>query len=579
MIETHYILAPYSMLLPAISILLATIITIMAFRKLYPKPYPGIPYNEASANRAAGDIPDLVPIIQETKEYSNSIFTVTTQKLGTPIAQFLFPAIRKPLIVLEDPREIEDIIVRRNKEFDKAPMALDIFSPMFPKASISQYTTPELRSQKRVWADVMSAEFLRKTAAPNIYNATLDLLDLWRLKATTVYKDKPFHVLEDLKNAALDAIWVAIVGDKPGITRYETRKLKRQLDSPQSDSDESTLLRGTFIKEEVTYISQTIARNSNSPVPKWAQKLETYTPRYRKFRATVTAEISKAMKDAVDRFQRLESGSLEPGDIDTCMMDLVLRRQVVEAKKAGKDASDPVKDQNMLDEMFVMLVGGHDSTANTLTWFVRFMEAYPAVQDHLRSTLLDAFPGPDLPSVEDILGTDIPYLDAACEESMRLAGTAKANLRQAIVDTEILGCKVPKGAEIFMNYHINRPPAAVDELKHSKSSQSANAKRGEGFQGRAGLHLHLFEPERWLEKSQETGKEKFNAYALPQLAFGGGYRGCSGRKLATMEFRIIVVLLIMNLEFLELPEEFKTPRAIERIFREPETPYVKLRVL
>ncbi|KAJ8128210.1 hypothetical protein O1611_g5425 [Lasiodiplodia mahajangana] len=546
---------------------------------LYPKPYPGIPYNEASANRATGDIPDLIPIIQETKEYSNSIFTVTTQRLGTPIAQFLFPAIRRPLIILEDPREIEDIIVRRNKEFDKAPMALDLLSPMFPKGSLSQYTTPELRLQKRVWADVMSAEFLRKTAAPNIHKATLELLDLWRLKATTVHKDKPFNVLEDLRNAALDAIWVAVVGDEPGVTRHEIQRLRRQLGDPQSGSHELVLPRGTFIKEEVAYVSETIARNSNSPMPKWAQKLETYTPRYRKFRATTTAEISKAMRNAVNRFQHLETGSLEPGDVDTCMMDLVLRRQIVEAKKAGKEPNDPVKDQNMLDEMFVMLVGGHDSTANTLAWFVRFMEAYPAVQSRLRSVLVDTLPGPDQPSVGDILGTDIPYLDAACEESMRLAGTAKGNLRQAIVDTEILGCKIPKGAEILMNYHVNRPPAAVDELKHSKSSQSVNAKRGEAFQGRAGLDLHLFKPERWLVKDQKTGKEKFNAYALPQLAFGGGYRGCSGRKLATIEFRIIVVLLIMNLEFLELPEEFKTPRAIERIFREPETPYAKIRVL
>ncbi|KAI0401874.1 hypothetical protein F4802DRAFT_600557 [Xylaria palmicola] len=96
---------------------------------------------------------------------------------------------------------------------------------------------------------------------------------------------------------------------------------------------------------------------------------------------------------------------------------------------------------------------------------------------------------------------------------------------------------------------------------------------------KAGVDLHLFDPERWLVKDDETGKESFNAYALPQLAFGGGYRGCSGRKLATMEFRVIVVLLIINLEFLQLPEEFKTPKAIERIFREPETPYAKLRVL
>ncbi|KAI1121695.1 cytochrome P450 [Nemania abortiva] len=567
------------MLLPTLFILVVATIIAIAFRKLYPKPYPGIPYNEASANRATGDIPDLVPIIQETKEYSHSIFAVTTQKLGTPIAQLLFPAIRRPLIVLEDPREIEDILVRRNKEFDKAPAALDILSPMFPKGSISQYTTPELRFQKRVWADVMSVEFLCKAAAPNIHKATLELLDLWRLKATSIHKDRPFNVLENLKNAALDAIWVAMTGDEPGVTRHEIKKLKRQLGHQHSDLDEKTLPRGAFIKEEVNYISQTIARNSNSPMPKWAQKLETYTPRYRRFRATVTTEISRAMKKAVDRFQRLETKSLELGDADTCMMDLVLRRQIVEAKRAGKQPSDPVKDQSMLDEMFVMLVGGHDSTANTLAWFVRFMEAYPTVQSHLRSVLRDAFPDPDPPAVDGILGTDLPYLDAVCEESMRLAGTAKGNLRQAVVDIEILGYHVPKGAEIFMNYHINRPPVSVDEAQHSKSSQSANAKRGDGFQGRAGTNLHRFDPERWLVKDEDAGTDRFNAYTLPQLAFGGGYRGCSGRKLATMEFRIIVVLLIMKLKFLALPDEFRSTRAIERIFREPEMPYAKLQVL
>lgn len=46
-----------------------------------------------------------------------------------------------------------------------------------------------------------------------------------------------------------------------------------------------------------------------------------------------------------------------------------------------------------------------------------------------------------------------------------------------------------------------------------------------------------------------------------------------------MEFRIIVALLILNVEFLELPVELKTSRAIEKVFREPETPFAKIRVL
>lgn len=328
----------------------------VAWRKLYPRPYPGIPYNEASANRVTGDIPDLVPVIEASGEFSNSVFSITTQKLGTPIAQLLFPAIRMPLIVLDDPREIEDILVRRNKEFDKAPMAIDILSPMFPHASISQYTTPKLKAQKRLWADVMKSDFLRRAAAPNIHKATLELIELWKLKASTTYKDQPFSVLEDFQNATLDAIWVAVVGEDPGMMRFEIKKLQRQI-AGDGDSQNEPPPVGAFLREEVAYIGQTISRNSNTPVPKWAQKLETFTPRYRKFRSTVTNEITHAMEKAVDRFGRLEQGKLEADEHDTCMMDLVLRRQVLEAKKENRVLNDPAKDQNMLDEMFVMLVG------------------------------------------------------------------------------------------------------------------------------------------------------------------------------------------------------------------------------
>lgn len=145
-----------------------------------PKPYPGIPYhNEESLGRIAGDIPNLRPIINATNEFSNTLFTVTTQKLGVPIAQLLFPDIRKPMVIIEDPREIEDIMVRRNKDFRKAPMAIDMFAPMFPHSTLAQYTTPELRSQKRLWQNVMNSEFLRKAAAPNIHKAALQLVNLW----------------------------------------------------------------------------------------------------------------------------------------------------------------------------------------------------------------------------------------------------------------------------------------------------------------------------------------------------------------------------------------------------------------
>ncbi|KAK8060114.1 hypothetical protein PG996_010044 [Apiospora saccharicola] len=429
----------------------------VAWRKLYPKPYPGIPYNTKSATRIIGDVPDLMSIVQKTNEFSDAIFTTTTQKLGTPIAQLLLPRFQKPLIVLEDPREIEDIVFRRNKEFDKAPMAINMMSSMFPHASISQYTTPKLREQKRLWVDVMGADFLHKAAAPNIHKVTLELLDLWRLKATTIYKGQPFDVRNDLQNATLDAIWVAIIGEAAGTTRHEIMKLRDQLSggkAARTDSKDRDAPAAVFLKGEMEYIANTIARNSTTPSPKWASKLETFTPRYRMFRRT-----------------RVEVGQLEADELDTCMMDMVLRRQVAEAKKTRKPMTDPTQDQNMLDEMFAMLVG------------------------------------------------------------------------------------------------------------RTSGARAAAKKSGDGFGSRAGNDLAYFEPRRWLVRDEATGKEVFDSRALLSLAFGGGYRGCAGRKLATMEFRIVVTLLILNFEIQELPQKYKCLSATEKLFREPDMPYAKLRAL
>lgn len=198
----------------------------------------------------------------------------------------------------------------------------------------------------------MNTEFLRKA---------LELVDLWRLKATAIYNDQAFKVHEYLKDAALDAIWVAVAGEEPGLTRYNARKLQKPLAGDQGPKD-GPATRGTFLKEEVRYIGATISKNSNHPLPKWAQKFETYTPRHRKFRWTVLSGVERVMKTAVERFQLLEVGQLETDVLDQCMMDLVLRRQILEARKAGKLPKDPTKDINMLDELFVMLVGVRSCT-------------------------------------------------------------------------------------------------------------------------------------------------------------------------------------------------------------------------
>ena len=156
----------------------------------------------------------------------------------------------------------------------------------------------------------------------------------------------------------------------------------------------------------------------------------------------------------------------------------------------------------------------------------------PAVQSKLRTRLQDAFPGPTLPDAAKIIESDIPYLDGAIEESLRLAATTGRVNRITKVDADILGHRIPAGTDIVLSGLMTQRPVTIDERLRSLSSREARDKRkfGSGIDGPAGDDLAAFQPERWLTTSDE-GKESFDAYALPRLAFGNGPRGCFGMEL------------------------------------------------
>lgn len=339
------------------------LVYILGRRWLLPKPYPGIPYNKESLHRIAGDIPILNPVIEATNEFSHAAFTITTRRLGVPMAQLLLPGYRRPLIVLEDPREAEDIMIRRNKEFDRGASTVEMFAPFFQHATLGQHTTPELKARKRLWQDVMGVDFLRRVAGPRVHKAVLELVDLWRLKANLAHKDQPFLALDDIKDSALDAMWGSAVGEESGLTQHATRKLQRQLQGDHQGAENEPAPKAAFVRVSLNYVGKTVAKYSSHPMPGWALWFETFTSRYRRYRRSVDSEIGTLMKNAVERFQLLETGQLDSGASDSCMMDLVLRRQVLEARKAGRAPEDPMKDSRVIDELFILLlaVGAHPS--------------------------------------------------------------------------------------------------------------------------------------------------------------------------------------------------------------------------
>lgn len=168
---------------------------------------------------------------------------------------------------------------------------------------------------------------------------------------------------------------------------------------------------------------------------------------------------------------------------------------------------------------------------------MKFITQNQEAQTKLRARLKAAFASPSspslspspLPSVGDVLSKEIPYLDATMQETLRCACTVGRLSRVAMVDTEVLGYKIPAGTVVAPLPAVQWHPVPVPEALRSSSSRAALEKSGglDWTQSPSARDLEQFAPERWL-RADEMGNEVFDAGALPQNSFGGGMRGCFG---------------------------------------------------
>lgn len=207
------------------------------------------------------------------------------------------------------------------------------------------------------------------------------------------------------------------------------------------------------------------------------------------------------------------------------------------------------------------------------------MTNHQETQTRLRQALQKCFPdatSKDLPSAEALATADCPYLDAVVAESLRVSRTAGGMVREALVDTEILGYRVPAGTSVFcvstgVSYAWDENITA-DESKRSASSKGSTEKfQPWSFEGK-----QKYQPERWLKKSSSDAGEVFDDAAGPSLPFSAGARGCFGKKLAYLELRMVITLIILNFKFEPVPQELNGDLAEELLTRKPRQCYVKL---
>ena len=323
----------------------------------------------------------------------------------------------------------------------------------------------------------------------------------------------------------------------------------------------------------------------NSPIPRLAHWFAlNLTPRYRAARSTRDWLLKNRLRTAWERFH--ESAKTETRVKSA--IDFIVQREVMLAKKEGRRPQYDTQDTR--DELFGFLNAGHETSSTAITWGLKFLTDHEEVQQKLRSALRSTFKRSaevrEIPSVQEITKARIPYLDAMVEEINRCGGTVSTNIRNTKCDTTVLGHCIPAGTDVFMM--TNGPgfmaaPLPVDESKRSASSREWKDKNGIWDLSDIGH----FKPERWL-KIEEKDNTVFDSKAGPALPFGAGIRGCfgkyrllgcapctrfllllidflTGKKMAYLELRIVLVLIIWNFELLPTPPLLSTYRAIDKI--------------
>jgi cytochrome P450 len=232
------------------------------------------------------------------------------------------------------------------------------------------------------------------------------------------------------------------------------------------------------------------------PLPPWVP-----TPR--------NIEFKRALKTLDDLVLRVIAERRRSAREENDLLGMLM---AVKDEEAGEGAAHTgMTDRQLRDEIMTLVLAGHETTANALTWTWYLLSKHPDIARRVKREVDEVLGGrtPGLPDLAKLV-----YTRQVIDESMRLYPPAWAFERQAIEDDEVKGFAVPKGTLIGI----------CPFTLHRNVAYWSNP---EGF-----------DPDRFAPNASEKTERPRWAY----LPFGGGPRMCVGSAFATMEAQLVLAM-------------------------------------
>lgn len=229
------------------------------------------------------------------------------------------------------------------------------------------------------------------------------------------------------------------------------------------------------------------------------------TPTNRRFRAAMD-QLYAVVNDIIEARRR------HPGGEDDVLSLLLSARD--------PDTGQGMDNHQIRDEVMTLMLAGHETTANALSWTLYLLARHPKVRHRLEGELDEVLAGRP-PAMDDL--PRLVYTEQVVHEALRLYPPAWAFSRRALAPDQLGGYRVDQGSTVMISpYALHRHPAFWPDPER-------------------------FDPDRFVPSAAE-GRPRY-AY----IPFGGGPRLCLGRDFALMEARLVLGVLLQACR-LDLPD-------------------------
>jgi cytochrome P450 len=234
--------------------------------------------------------------------------------------------------------------------------------------------------------------------------------------------------------------------------------------------------------------------------------------------------------DHVPILPKVAQASAARKTLDSIVYGLISERR--KEMKAGKDiaANDLLSrliqvqdedgsimsDKQLRDEIITILIAGHETTSNALTWTYYLLSQNPQAERKVFEEIDSVFIGNGQkqhlkPSVADL--PKLKYVEKVFREAMRIYPPVWSMGRFVEEDYSLGSYTIPKGSSLLFSQYV----------MHHNSKYYNNPES--------------FHPDRWTEEF------KMHLPRFSYFPFGGGIRGCIGEPFAWQEGILLIATI------------------------------------